>query len=355
MLNVSLRIRSSLFLIGVLLLVVFIGLAQITSPGFVSQWGTLGNEPGEFFAPEAIDVGKDGRIYVADTANSRIQVFSSEGQFEREWGSFCNLGDGDGCTDDEGLGQFNFPEGLAIDRDAGRVYVVDSSNDRMQVFDLDGEFLLAFGESGSETGQFSLPVGVEVDSQGNIYVADLLNNRIQVFNAAGDFLSEIGEEGEGDGQFRFPVDIAISENNLYATDNSNHRVQQFDLEGNFVRAWGSACKLSQSDQCLQSNGAGEFQRPFGIAVDINGNVYVADQSNHRIQIFSPTGEFLVQFGSPCALFDSVEVQAGTGCQNEEGEGQFFFAKGIAIAEDGSIIIADSDNHRVQIFDSLPAE
>lgn len=333
----------------------FFALAHPTDVQFLNKWGTLGAEPGQFAAPEAVAVDADGRVFVADTNNSRVQVFDQNGVFLFEFGSSCELSSGNGCETEEGFGQFNLPEGIAVDNQSERVFVVDSSNDRVQVFDLAGEFLFAFGESGAESAQFALPIGVEVDEEGRIYVADLLNNRIQVFDESGGFLSQFGEEGEGDGQFALPVDIAIFGSDLYVTDNLNHRVQQFDLDGNFIRTWGSPCRLSTGDGCLDTSGESQFRSPFGIAVDAEGNVYVLDQGNHRVQIFDPAGDFLLQFGSPCTIFGGVDVDAGTGCQSEEGDGQFFRPKGIAIAPNGSIVIVDSDNHRVEVFEPVSSD
>jgi DNA-binding beta-propeller fold protein YncE len=108
---------------------------------------------------------------VADSENDRVQVFSAEGEFLAQWGS---EGDDDG--------QFKQPNGIAVD-EAGNVYVADSGigNDRVQVFSAEGEFLGKWGSNGDGDGQFKQPNGIAVDGSGKVYVTDSRNRRVQVF------------------------------------------------------------------------------------------------------------------------------------------------------------------------------
>ncbi len=332
-------------------------------PTFALKWGTVGIEPGQFNAPEGIALGPQGRIYVADTNNHRIQVFDQRGDFLWQWGSLCILASKEGCDGPSGEGQFNTPEGIVYSALSGILYIADSGNHRIQAFGPEGDFLFQWGSEGQGEGQLNNPVGLAVDDDARVYVADVLNHRVQVFDHTGRFLRQWGTEGTDEGRFRFPSGLAVHRQSVYVTDNGNHRVQRFDLEGNFLGQWGTHCRLTTGEGCVDPDGEGplesgdgQFRRPFGIAADSQGRIYVLDQSNNRVQIFTAEGTFLGKWGSLCVLIGSEDMPAGTGCVDsdgagplETGDGQFFFPKGIAIANEGLIYIADSDNHRVQVF------
>ena len=141
---------------------------------FLDNWGQPGDEPGRFNAPTYLCLA-EGRLYVADTLNSRIQVLDArDGRWLRSIGK-------------RGLyvGNFERPKGVAVD-DEGNVYVVESYRDHLLIFDRRGRFLLPIGGTGAGIGQFFLPAGVTVDRQNRIYVADMFNGRVVVFQYLGD-------------------------------------------------------------------------------------------------------------------------------------------------------------------------
>ena len=117
---------------------------------------TQGSGDGQFNQPFTVAVNASGYIYVADSGNYRIQVFDSNGVFMKKWGSYGG-----------GNGQFDFPEGIAIDS-VGQVYVVDANNNRIQVFSADGVFVSKFGSSGSGDGRFYDPWDIALDSANSI-------------------------------------------------------------------------------------------------------------------------------------------------------------------------------------------
>jgi uncharacterized protein (TIGR03663 family) len=144
-------------------------------------------------------------------------------------------------------------------------------------------------------------------------------------------LTTWGEPGVLEGQFNFPKDLAVDlQGNIYVVDSQNYRIQKFDAEGEAVTAWGS---FGQEP--------GQFSEPWGIAVDDEGFVYVADTWNHRIQRFTSDGDLVTYWG----------VFQDTGGELAEPQGTFYGPRDIAVAPDGAVYIADTGNKRVQKFDA----
>ncbi len=142
------------------------------------SWGRKGAGNGEFTEPWGIAVAPDGSVFVADTWNHRVQKFDAEGRFIATWGRFVDVGSQVGASP----GAFFGPRDIAITTD-GKVLVMDTGNERIQVFEQDGRYLRMFGGEGRGVGQFREPVGLALDRTGNIYVADTWNQRIQVFSS----------------------------------------------------------------------------------------------------------------------------------------------------------------------------
>ena len=147
-------------------------------PHFVKVFGDKKGEEGAVNCPCGLAVDKDGNLLVSEFNNSRISVFTPDGDFLRAYGS---LGDG----------QLKHPWGVACDHDNGQIVVSDVDNSRVVVFGPDGGFVRAFGSKGSGDGEFNKPQGLAVDRQGNIIVADSFNKRVQVFTSGGVFVKAI--------------------------------------------------------------------------------------------------------------------------------------------------------------------
>lgn len=128
----------------------------------------------------------------------------------------------------EGVGEFGGCVGLALDL-FGNLIVVESSNNRVQIFDYETcTSNKVFGTRSSDMGQFSDPWGVDVDKQGNIIVADMFNHRIQIFDRDGQYLSQIGERGNKEGQFTYPTTMVLDRaGNIVVIDTDNNRIQVF--------------------------------------------------------------------------------------------------------------------------------
>jgi DNA-binding beta-propeller fold protein YncE len=178
-----------------------------------------------------------------------------------------------------GPGQLLEPRGVAADS-RGNLYVADTKNSRIAVFDGNGAFLRALGSRGNGDGQLNEPCGVAVGPNGETYVADTWNHRIARFGTDGQWHGAwIPDPG-----FFGPRSLVLSQGFLYVADTGNKRVVRFDGEGKVVSSWGSA-----------GTEPGQFVEPVGLAADAAGRVYVADTGNHRVQVFEADGKFVRQF------------------------------------------------------------
>jgi DNA-binding beta-propeller fold protein YncE len=177
---------------------------------------TFGGEEG-LLRPSGIAISKNlERLYVTDTGDHKISVFSLDGDLLFEFGQ---RGDKPG--------EFNFPTNIFVD-DESKVYVSDSLNFRVQVFNSDGEILNHFGQLGDVSGTFNKTKGIAVDSEGHIYVVDSLFDSVQIFDFSGSLLLSFGESGVEDGEFWLPSGIFIDEeDNIYVSDSYNTRLQIF--------------------------------------------------------------------------------------------------------------------------------
>lgn len=258
-----------------------------------------------FKLPCGVAVDEKGRIFIADCHNHCIKIISREGKFLKSFGSYGSKN-----------GQLNNPTDVAISRE--KIYVCDKDNSRVQCFTLDGVFLnkFCFG-----CCKLKRPWGLCIDIKGNIIVADTKNNRIQVFSDDGSFVTSFGVEGSRDGEFLQPYFAAVHENgNIYITDNGNHRVQVFDDSYSFLFKFGS------EDDALA------LKNPTGVTTDHQDHVIVADQCNSRLQVFTKDGCRKAVISAP---LNSPQCQS--------------YPKGLAVTQDGYIVVADSDNDRVVLL------
>jgi predicted membrane-bound mannosyltransferase/DNA-binding beta-propeller fold protein YncE len=180
-------------------------------------------------------------------------------------------------------------------------------------------------------GDFNMPRAVAVAPDGTLYVSDTGNHRIKHLTPSGELLHVWGSfadisQGEAPpGTFYEPWGLAVgADGEVYVADTWNHRIQKFTAEGQFITQWGF---FGQGD-----SGAA-FWGPRDIEIDSNGNILVTDTGNKRVAIFDPNGNFLTQFGSPGML-----------------EAQFDEPVGMAIGTDGKLFVADTWNQRIQVFE-----
>ncbi len=250
------------------------------------------------------------------------------------------------------------------------IYVTDTKNYRVQVFDLGGSPMFMFGSRGAGPGQFQFPYGVTADQKGNVYVADLYNGAISVFDAKGKFVSYFAEKDPADKLIMAPGAIRIVDNKMYVPDIMQCKVLVFDLQGKKLLEVGQA-----------GFGPGQLKAPNCVTADKDGNIYVVDTGNQRIEIFDKTGKFAKMLnGSADARGDSVFINPrgididsrgiiyvvsnlsnyiyGFDKNGKQvfvfgGEGQendrFSLPNGLFIDDDDQVYITDSSNQRVAVY------
>ena len=224
------------------------------------QFGSKGNEDGQFDFPRCVAINSQGEIIVCDRANHRIQIFNRDGEFVRKFG-----------TEVKENVQFNQPFGVSVDQRNDQIIVSDTHNHRIQIFDAEGQFIKKFGSMGNRDGQIEYPVAAIVDSNGNYFITDFGNHGIQVFDSTGQFIRKFGTEGDGNGQLNNPIGIGLLSNgNVVVSDCGNKRISIFDSLGNFIKIIA----------------AGEINKPFQLFIDSNDNILVADYEKERIAIYS---------------------------------------------------------------------
>jgi len=184
----------------------------------VAQWGQTGTNVGRFTLPRSVAVNSRGDIFLSEyTTVDRVQSFAAS-----DHRPLLCLG-----RPGTGNGEFNRAEGLAIGPD-DRLYVADSCNHRVQIFDANGRWLKNCGRPGRGLGELSYPYDVKVDSAGHLFVCEFGNSRIQIFDANQQPLEVLGGPGNLPGQLNNPWAIALdSHGNLFVADAGNHRVVKF--------------------------------------------------------------------------------------------------------------------------------
>jgi len=182
--------------------------------------------------PSGLTFDAKNRLLIADTHFYRVLVYSPEGKI------LFQIGDGvQGTTP----GRFGYPTDAVVDR-AGNFYVADyGENDRIQVFSAEGKWLRQWGGHGYALGEFLKPRALAIDARDRIYVADSCNHRIQVFDTKGKLLKHWGIRGDRPGEMSYPYDLALGpDDTIYVCEYGNHRVQKFSLDGQSLGVWGTA-------------------------------------------------------------------------------------------------------------------
>lgn len=277
---------------------------------FHEIWSPIGSQDATIFVRKDLDSATGPlaplTVPVQDTTSRDYPSDAVVIPPAREWGAAG-----------AGQGQFAEPRGLATDA-RGNLYVTDTKNSRIQVFDGNGQFLREFGSKGSGEGQLNEPCGLAVEPQGDVWVADTWNQRIVHFSAEG---KPVGSFVDAERGFFGPRAVVVSRNMLYIADTGNKRIVRFDKQGNKLGEFGG-----------NGVGPGQFVEPVGLAADPAGNIYVADTGNHRIQVFDADGKFVRQF----PVF---------------GWKDFYTEPYIAVGPSDTVFATDSVSGRIAQYDS----
>ena len=306
--NSTARGRASIALARVCLVVCCLAVSAVHAQTYryVAQFGNSG--PGTLNFPNDVQVDPATRnIYVSDTGNNRIVVFNPAGAYVTAFGS---TGSGDG--------QFDYPAGVGIDPVSHHVLVADYYGGRVETFSANGSYLSKFGPAENWT-----PCAISVrPGNRDILISTGFGASVLVYDVNQNYLGQFGSSSN----FGYPCDMAVAANGgILVTDQTKNNVQVFDSGGGYVGAFGGFGSTN-----------GKFNSPGGIVIDsVSKDIIVVDYGNSRVQTFDENGNYLGQFGT-----------------NGSGPGQFDGPNGIAMDPvSHDLFVADRGNDRIQRFAS----
>lgn len=300
--------------------------------GSVNQsFGSYGNGVGELSETiHGIAIDSSGSVYISQPGShetAKVEKFSNAGVHQLTIGKLDN--------------NFDFSRsGIAYDS-YGNLYVADSNNQVLRKYNtaLDQTLELGqFGSYGSYSGQLDRPYDVDVDSYGNIYIADSNNGRVSIYNQTGDQVNSFNGEDTPNMSLAGIGDVKVDSNgNIFVIAMSEEDV--FDV-----------FKLNSSGEyqgriATQGTGFGQYQMPVSLEIDSQNNIYIPDAMNGVVKVYSNTGTFLGDIGTP-----------GDGGGDEFGgeidaNGELYFPYDVAIDEDDNVYVLDTGNQRIQKFNS----
>jgi len=217
--------------------------------------------------PYYLALDKENNIYVVGSGAKQIFVLTSTGAVLRRI---------------DFTGQVSAPGGITVDNDTGRIYLVDSLDGKVAVFELGGKFLFSFGKHGAEDGDFNRPSPITINHKGEVVVGDVMNSRVQIFSKDGKFLRKFGQRGATGPDFQVIKGLSVdSDDNVYVTDGKANQIKIFSTNGDYLLTIGTAYSVTKT----MKEAPGGFLLPQGIYIDDTNTIYIADQANMRFQIF----------------------------------------------------------------------
>ena len=211
----------------------------------------------------------------------------------------------------------NGPYGIAFNS-RGEMIINEQWGHQISIFDIRGQRIRTFGSRGNRPEQMDCPRGIAIDDMDNIYVCS--EHKLQKFTSSGELIKCVGQRGMKRGNFETPRGVALYNNQVYVCDRYNHRIQVFDLDLNVIRSIGS-----------RGEGRRKFDSPFDIKFDSTGNMYIAEYGNKRVQVLDSSGHFIRLLG-------------------QEGEGRLRGPASVLIA-DQYVYVSDIEQHRIVVYTS----
>ena len=246
--------------------------------------------------PWGITANDSNEIFVSDMNNNRIVVFNENGEFIRSFGQ----------------NTLKCPNGVVVDN-TGRIFVGNRRDNKILVFGQNGEYISTFHNASS----LNEPRGLSFDADGNLIVCDAGNKCVRFFSPDGSIFKTIGS-----GRLRMPIDCVCHNGKVFVSDREAHLIKVYNNNGRFLYEFGT-----------YGTGDGELNHPTGLAVDKMGHLLVCSLDNHRVQIFTLNGKFVAKFG-------------------EYGQelGQMFSPSSVSVLKSGRIVVCEFQNNRLQLFE-----
>ena len=329
--------------------------AVVTSTGVVTTLAGLAAAPGttdgtgnvaRFYLPRGVFLSTTGTITVTDSGNDMIRTVTTAGVTATVAGA-TSFGAADGVG---GAAKFFFPRHVAVDG-AGAVYVADSTNHTVRRVAADGTVTTLAGLAGvsgsvdaaGSAARFLTPYGAAVDSAGNVYVSTAAHTirKITPGGVVTTFAGSAGSAGSTDGTgsaatFNFPRGVAVDgAGTVYVTEFGNDTIRKITAAGVVTTLAGTAGSPGSADG---TGAAARFNNPEGIAVDISGNVYVADSLNHTIRKITAAGVVTTLAGL---------AGAGGSLDGTGSAARFSSPGGVAVDLSGNVYVADTGNHTIR--------
>jgi PKD repeat protein len=332
-------------------------IAGTGTPGFVGDGGQATSA--QLNAPIGVAVDQNGNVYVADAANNRVRRITPAGTITTiaGTGTAGYSGDGGQATS----AQLNTPYGVAVDQ-SGNVYIADVLNYRVRRVTSAGTITTvagtgiagSIGDGGQATSaQLNLPEGVAVDANGNLYITEFAGHRVRRVTSAGVITTfagtgTAGSTGDGgqatSAQLRSPIGVAVDAGgNVYIADTGNHRIRRVTSAGVITTFAGTGTGGFSGDGGQATSA--QINGPYGVAVDVGGNVYIGDTANNRVRRVTAAGV--------------ITTIAGTGTAGNTGDGgpassaQVNAPTGVAVGRDGSLYLSATNAQRVRKITNAP--